>query len=189
MEENNVCELYRMEAEEVNHTVEWLYEKSRKNLKNLREELGVNQADFAKALGVSRAALSYYENGSRTPDVKFILRVGVLTDCNFDYLLGDSPTMKNQKVDIAKELLLSEKEADNLRRLCEFSPAFRALLSSGKLFDISSRLTYSAEDIIAGREDYQRIIWECMKDVEQLFEKMLFASIEETKKYKLSEED
>lgn len=180
MENDNIRDWSEWEIVE-NETVERLYEDSRRNLKKLREKIGVNQAEFAKALGISRAALSYYENGARVPDIKFILKVGVLTDCSFAYLLGDTPTMKRQEFDIAKALDITEEEAEQLTRACEFRPAFRALLSSRKLGDICSLLKYSAPDIISGKEDYDRIVWECMKGVEQLFREMLDASIVEAK--------
>lgn len=182
MEKGNNNEWMLLESKEADETVAWLYEESRKNLKKLREKIGLNQAEFAKLLGVSRAALSYYENGTRTPDIKFIMKVGVLTDCNFDFLLGDSPTMNNShKFDIAKALSISEDEAEELRGLCEYGKIFRALLSSKKLRRITAKLRWSSEDIIKGQDYYDRVVWECMKEVEQLFITMLEAAIADTK--------
>lgn len=179
MGNENKREWIKWETIEANETTEMMYEQSRRNLKKLRETIGLNQAEFAEVLGISRAALSYYENGTRTPDIKFLIKVGVLTDCNFDYLLGDSPTMKRkQKYDVARALNLQEQEAEALQKLCEnHRHVFRTLLSSGKLLDIALRMNLSAPNIINGCEDYDRVVWENMKDVEQLFRMMLAAAI------------
>jgi len=38
-------------------------------IKELRAELGLNQGEFADKVGVSRGAMSYYEQEARTPDL------------------------------------------------------------------------------------------------------------------------
>lgn len=43
----------------VNITGEWV--------RNVREQLGLTQAQFAKRLGVTQTAVAYWENDQRTP--------------------------------------------------------------------------------------------------------------------------
>lgn len=47
-----------------------------------------SQDVFASELGISRGALSFYENGERTPDAKFVYKVCILTGVSADWLLG-----------------------------------------------------------------------------------------------------
>ena len=105
------------------------------NLRNLREAIGVNQDTFAKETGVSRAALSYYENGSRTPDMDFINTVHIKTNCSLDYLLGWSTTMNESYLDFDYLLGLDESEAEILTELCRYW-SFRNLICSDAFKDI-----------------------------------------------------
>jgi len=45
------------------------------NLKRIRTEKGVSQADIAKSLGVSRGFVSNIENGKRNPTLSTISRL------------------------------------------------------------------------------------------------------------------
>jgi transcriptional regulator with XRE-family HTH domain len=44
-------------------------------IKNARFELGLNQNDFAKLMGVSKQAISSYEQGYRQPTAKIVRRL------------------------------------------------------------------------------------------------------------------
>ncbi len=57
-------------------------------LKFLREEKGDNQKKIAKMLGLSRTAISKYENDEREPDIKTILALTNYFDVTVDYLFG-----------------------------------------------------------------------------------------------------
>jgi DNA-binding XRE family transcriptional regulator len=39
-------------------------------IKEIRERIGLSQEEFGKAIGVGQAAISQYENGERTPNLK-----------------------------------------------------------------------------------------------------------------------
>ena len=55
----------------------------------LREIRGdIAQDEFSKKIGVSRASLSYYENGSRIPDITTLKRIHEVTGVSIYYLLG-----------------------------------------------------------------------------------------------------
>lgn len=61
----------------------------------LREEAKITRQKAADDLGVTRAALEFYEKGKRTPDVSMIPRLAQYYGVTTDYLLGmdikDSP--------------------------------------------------------------------------------------------------
>ena len=63
-------------------------------LKSLRDAIGVSQTEFAAYMGISRASLSYYENGERIPDIKFLIDLHVKTGCSLYYLLGYTSAMR-----------------------------------------------------------------------------------------------
>lgn len=54
------------------------------------------QADFADLLGISRASISLYESGARTPDGAVLRKIGEKLNVSCDYLLGisDDPALK-----------------------------------------------------------------------------------------------
>lgn len=85
-----------------------------KRLKALREAIGVSQDDFAKALGVSRPTISYYEKGDRLPDIDMLGRINRLTECSIEYLMGYADNMKPANVEIGRYTSLSDGAIDVL---------------------------------------------------------------------------
>ena len=59
-------------------------------IRDLRSARGMQQADLAKELSVSRVSISRYETGERDPDIETILRLCDIFGCTSDYLLGRS---------------------------------------------------------------------------------------------------
>ena len=57
-------------------------------LSQLREEAKIPRQKAADDLGVTRAALEFYEKGKRTPDVGMIARLAKYYGVTTDYLLG-----------------------------------------------------------------------------------------------------
>ena len=55
-------------------------------IRKLREERGLNQGQFADSVGISRGAMSYYEQEARTPDIG-VLRA-VCEKCGFAHEEG-----------------------------------------------------------------------------------------------------
>ena len=61
-------------------------------LKELREEKGMNQREFAAALGVSPATVGMWESGAREPrSFKQLQRIADYFAVSTDYLLGNTP--------------------------------------------------------------------------------------------------
>lgn len=58
--------------------------------KSLRTENGYTQDGLADMLGISRSAVSMYENGNREPDLKTLEAIADLFKVDMDYLLGRS---------------------------------------------------------------------------------------------------
>lgn len=52
----------------------------------LRNELGMSQNQLAKAMEVSRQAVSKWENGQSTPDAARMLRLAEILDTDLEYL-------------------------------------------------------------------------------------------------------
>lgn len=58
--------------------------------RTLRIKAGYTQDSLAETLGISRSAVSMYENGNREPDIETLERIADLFHVDMDYLLGRS---------------------------------------------------------------------------------------------------
>lgn len=58
--------------------------------KNLRIKSGYTQDGLAEAIGISRSAVSMYENGNREPDFETLERIADFFNVDMNYLLGSS---------------------------------------------------------------------------------------------------
>lgn len=61
------------------------------NILSYRKKAGLTQADVAKALGVSDAAVCQWEKGESMPSVSRLVSLANLLDCTVDQLLRDAP--------------------------------------------------------------------------------------------------
>lgn len=57
-------------------------------LKEIRKKKGYNQLKVAMDLNISRQALSYYENGKRSPDIEMLKILSDYFDVSIDYLIN-----------------------------------------------------------------------------------------------------
>lgn len=57
-------------------------------LKTLRLKSSLSQADLAKLLGVSRSAVSSYENGTRSPNNETLVKLATIFNVSTDFILG-----------------------------------------------------------------------------------------------------
>lgn len=57
-------------------------------LKSARVKAGQTQEDIAKLLRVQRQVISYFENGSRTPNIGDLIKLAEIFGTSTDYLLG-----------------------------------------------------------------------------------------------------
>ncbi len=59
-------------------------------LKKIRKQKGLSQLKVAMDMSISREAISYYENGKRSPDTLTLLRLSEYFGVSVDYLItGD----------------------------------------------------------------------------------------------------
>ena len=56
-------------------------------LREIRKKKGYTQLKVAMDLSISREALSYYENGKRSPDLQMLLLLSQYFDVSVDYLI------------------------------------------------------------------------------------------------------
>lgn len=127
-------------------------------IRNLREASGLSQDAFAKALGVSRAAIGYYENGERLPDISFLATVYERTGCNLKYLLGYADTMVNYEYkNYALNYDLTDAHMQNLESLLECS-IFKEILSKKEFVEFFEELERYEWDF--PHDDQTRVIVE-----------------------------
>ncbi|WP_051276382.1 helix-turn-helix domain-containing protein [Desulfovirgula thermocuniculi] len=74
-------------------------------LKEVRKKKNLLQKELASMLGVSRAAVTSWENGSRVPEFETLQRIADVLEVSVDYLLGrtDDPTPKSARQEMRKE--------------------------------------------------------------------------------------
>lgn len=81
----------------------------------LRKEKGMSQRSVAKALGVSQAVLSHYENGLREPGLEFVAKVADFYKVSSDFLLGRTMSREDYTI-TAEDLPDSSEDKDNVLR-------------------------------------------------------------------------
>jgi len=85
-------------------------------IRKLREGK-MNQGEFADSVGISRGAMSYYEQELRTPDIGVLRAICEKYDISADYLLGLMPDTNHAVSDVCLETGLVPKAAKRLRIL------------------------------------------------------------------------
>lgn len=63
-------------------------------LKELRKRKKLSQLKVAMDLSISREALSYYENGKRSPDIDMLVKLSKYFNVSIDYLIFGSSRRK-----------------------------------------------------------------------------------------------
>lgn len=58
------------------------------NLKILRKERGLGQAQLANIIGVSKGIISLWENGLREPNLSSLIALATYFNVSIDYLVG-----------------------------------------------------------------------------------------------------
>jgi transcriptional regulator with XRE-family HTH domain len=85
-------------------------------IRKLREGK-MNQGEFADSVGISRGAMSYYEQELRTPDIGVLRAICEKYNISADYLLGLMPDTNHAVSDVCLETGLVPKAAKRLRIL------------------------------------------------------------------------
>jgi transcriptional regulator with XRE-family HTH domain len=85
-------------------------------LRRLRTNAGLTQAQLAQKLSLSGQAISTWELGSREPSLDDLVKIADILDCSLDYLIGrDSkpPTICPDLPKWIKELSIDLKSLDS----------------------------------------------------------------------------
>ncbi len=59
-----------------------------KGLKEIRKKHKLSQLKVSMDLSISREAISYYENGKRSPDIDMLIRLSNYFNVSIDYLIN-----------------------------------------------------------------------------------------------------
>ena len=85
-----------------------------RTLSLLRQEKGISQRQAAKALGISQALLSHYENGAREPGLVFVGKACDFYHVSADFLLGRTLSRDGAMIE-AGELVDASQERESLK--------------------------------------------------------------------------
>ncbi len=66
------------------------------NLRNRRIQLGMNQTELAKKIGVTPTTIWLYERGEATPKIDIALRLAKVLGMTIEQLVGDEPPKASQ---------------------------------------------------------------------------------------------
>lgn len=80
------------------------------HLKELRESLGMTQAEFGKSIGIAKSTYNNYEKGIREPKSDFWVAVATKYRVTIDYLMGYSDDPHSVGAGAEKPTLISEGE-------------------------------------------------------------------------------
>lgn len=78
-------------------------------IKYLREQSGFSQAELAKKLSISRAAVNAWEMGLNVPSTKYVVELAKIFRVSTDYLLDVSSNLQlnvNELSDEEREIIL-----------------------------------------------------------------------------------
>ena len=64
-------------------------------LKKIRKIKKLNQLKIATDLNISREAISYYENGKRSPDIQMLKKLSEYFNVSIDFLITGEEFHKN----------------------------------------------------------------------------------------------
>lgn len=82
-------------------------------IKEIRESIGISQAEAARRIGISRQAYSNYELEKRQADYETLLRIAEAFGCSVGDLLGEPAKKIAALVDDQ-----SGKDEDEIRAMC-----------------------------------------------------------------------
>ena len=90
-------------------------------LKTLRTERQLSQLELATRLGISKSAVSMYEQGRREPDFDILNKIADIFQVDVDYLLGRTvSSSESEPVTIAAHLDTSDLTQDELDDVAEY---------------------------------------------------------------------
>lgn len=134
-----------------------------------RKNLGLTQDDLARPLNVQRQVISYYENGTRMPNIDDLATMADLFNTTTDYLLGltDTKSPDTKVKDICEYTGLNEEAVERLHRyIKETNPDIFGRPKKIKYLDFINFLVISEHFLISITE-YKNILKQCLKGLEE----------------------
>lgn len=101
------------------------------NLKILRDQMGISQAELADRIGISQQSVAKYENMKAEPDFRTLKLLADIFNTSIDYLIGY--TEIEHKIETVQPFELNQEEARFLLTYRRLSGYQRELL--GKTAD------------------------------------------------------
>ena len=101
------------------------------NLKRLRKEQGISQKYLSEKLNISRQALSYYECGTREPDLSTLINISNYFNCSIDSLFNESDKMSSKEI----KNLLEKKSFSKKDLICSLKNKKKSFERSIKEID------------------------------------------------------
>lgn len=86
-------------------------------IKQLREELKLNQEELARKLNISPSTIAMYETNRRQPNYEILENLSNIFGCSLDYLLGKSDIRNPENIEIDTDKIkigLSTKDYENI---------------------------------------------------------------------------
>lgn len=92
-------------------------------IRELRKSYKITQNEFANRLGVTKSAISSYENGSRLPSYDILIKISLIFKVSTDYLLGRIDK-KTQTISISG---LTDKQIESIKCIVNIYRTFNTL--------------------------------------------------------------
>lgn len=125
-------------------------------IKALRQEKGITQSELASKLGITTTALSFFESGSRIPNIEVLKSMAVIFGVSSDYLLG-----------------LSEKKDinSNLKTYADMIRCIVSLFEYPNIWYITTeKLPYGDDITSKGLNTSDKIIIEFISDYKKMYD-------------------
>lgn len=90
-----------------------------KEIKELRELLGLNQSQLSKLSGVTRAAISQIESNQREPALDTIKRICAALEVCPSYLFRDK-AKKQSPTELLEHRTLSDQDKEQIEKFAQF---------------------------------------------------------------------
>lgn len=101
-------------------------------LKKVRIEKGLSQEELGEELGVSKSAVSLYENNKRTPKLETIMDLIFIFGQNADYFLGSDVVVEIKDLKTPKFRTLTQEEMDFINELRKETVIYDVLFQNPK---------------------------------------------------------
>lgn len=102
-----------------------------KRLKELRISNGLTQRELGERVNVTKVSICCYENGTRTPTLDTLTKLGKVLDVDVDYLLGyDSPVKEKGKS--KKVINMAKEEIEFITEIRKLENIYQAIIENPK---------------------------------------------------------